>query len=125
MISQSPLAAKISAPRPDWFRAATAIATTPSPKLIQDEHAEELGKQLPDDGAPPRGHHTATSASTTAHPWCSSSTMWPRTAAHRGGLEEGTDHVVVRGVAAPVTRDDQIAVGVGERALAPAIGSPA
>jgi hypothetical protein len=32
--SQSPLAAKISSPRPDWFRAATAMATTPSPKAI-------------------------------------------------------------------------------------------
>src|SRR3954468_19583959 len=34
MISQSPLAAKICDPRPDWFRAATAIATTPSPKQM-------------------------------------------------------------------------------------------
>src|SRR5919107_3935810 len=33
--SQSPLAAKISVPRPDWFRAATAMATTPSPKAIR------------------------------------------------------------------------------------------
>jgi hypothetical protein len=34
MISQSPLAAKISVPRPDWLSAATAIATTPSPNAI-------------------------------------------------------------------------------------------
>jgi hypothetical protein len=27
MISQSPLASKIAVPRPDWFSAATAIAT--------------------------------------------------------------------------------------------------
>src|SRR3954454_15195771 len=34
MMSQSPLAAKICVPRPDWFRAATAMATTPSPKQM-------------------------------------------------------------------------------------------
>src|SRR6266516_174410 len=32
--SQSPLAAKIWLPRPDWLSAATAIATTPSPNAI-------------------------------------------------------------------------------------------
>src|SRR4051794_12857023 len=34
MMSQSPLAAKIWPPRPDWLSAATAIATTPSPKQM-------------------------------------------------------------------------------------------
>jgi hypothetical protein len=32
--SQSPLAANICSPRPAWFSAATAMATTPSPKAI-------------------------------------------------------------------------------------------
>jgi hypothetical protein len=35
MSSQSPLAWKISFPRPLWLRPATAIATTPSPKQIR------------------------------------------------------------------------------------------
>src|SRR5919198_6580039 len=34
MINQSPLASKIFVPRPDWFSAATAIATTPSPNRM-------------------------------------------------------------------------------------------
>src|SRR6266567_293705 len=32
--NQSPLATKIAVPRPDWLSAATAIATTPSPKQM-------------------------------------------------------------------------------------------
>src|SRR6266496_1654065 len=35
MSNQSPLASKIFVPRPDWLRAATAIATTPSPKQMR------------------------------------------------------------------------------------------
>src|SRR5438309_7648637 len=35
MSSQSPDASKILVPRPDWLRAATAMATTPSPKAIR------------------------------------------------------------------------------------------
>jgi hypothetical protein len=35
MISQSPLAWKISVPRPDWLSADTAIATDPVPNMMR------------------------------------------------------------------------------------------
>src|SRR5689334_297314 len=47
MISQSPLAAKICVPRPDWLRAATAMATTPSPKEISTKMPRNSARSSP------------------------------------------------------------------------------
>src|SRR5215208_6177838 len=47
MRSQSPLASKISSPRLDWLRAATAIATTPSPNAIRTKVPKNSAESSP------------------------------------------------------------------------------
>src|SRR5215208_240877 len=57
--SQSPLAAKIAVPRPDWFSAATAIATTPSPKQMSTKVPRNSADSSPQTVCRQRGRARA------------------------------------------------------------------
>src|SRR3954452_22077716 len=107
MMSQSPLAAKIWPPRPDWLSAATAIATTPSPKQMRANV--------------PRNSAASSPARPTRQP-ARRGSVW--TAVATGGLlSVGSNRAPTSPIAASPRRRVLVrTVAVGRRAVPPRSG---